>query len=61
MKQYVSRRYLLEKWENLKWAMEDVIGVDKDGDDNVAEATAKVAWDVCGLMESIKREIGGAQ
>lgn len=31
--QYVSRRYLREKWDNLKWDMEKVIGVYDDGDD----------------------------
>lgn len=60
MKQYVSRRYLREKWEKLKWDMEEVIGVYDYRDDNVAEDAARVAWEVCDFMEAIKREIGGA-
>lgn len=56
---YVSRRYLREKWEKLKWDMENVIAVYEDGDDDATEAAARVAWEVCDWMESIKREIGG--
>ena len=57
MKQYVSRRYLREKWGNLKWDMEKVIGVYDDGDDNVAEDAQRVASEVIHFMESIVKEI----
>jgi hypothetical protein len=59
MKQYVSRRYLREKWEKLKWDMEEVIGVYDYRDDNVAEDAARVAREVCDFMDAIRKEIGG--
>lgn len=55
---YVSRRYLREKWENLKWDMEKVIGVYDDGDDNVAENAQRVANEVMYFIEAIAKEIG---
>ena len=59
MKQYVSRRYLAEKWDALKWDMENVIGVYKDGGDNAAEEAGRVASEVCEMMKAIAKEIGG--
>lgn len=59
MKQYVSRRYLREKWEKLRCDMENVIGVYDYRDDNVAEDAARVAREVCDFMEAIRKEIGG--
>lgn len=58
MKQYVSRRYLREKWEKLKWDMEKVVGVYEDGSDNVAEEAQRVAYEVVDFMNSIAKEIG---
>jgi hypothetical protein len=55
---YVSRRYLREKWDNLKWDMEKVIGVYDDGDDNVAENAQRVANEVIYFIEAIAKEIG---
>lgn len=58
-KQYVSRRYLREKWERLKIDMECVIGVcDDDGPDNVAEEAQRVAGEVKYFTECIVKEIG---
>ena len=58
-KQYVSRRYLREKWEKLKLDMECIICVyDEDGPDNVAEEAKRVAYEVNDFMESISKEIG---
>ena len=60
MTPYVSRRYLREKWDALKWDMEDYLRVfDCSLEDNVAEQAKNVAWEVCDLLESIKKEIGG--
>lgn len=58
MKQYVSRRYLKEKWEKLRVDMECVIGVYDDGPDNVAEEAARVAYEIKDYMESIGKEVG---
>ena len=58
MKQYVSRRYLKEKWEKLRVDMECVIGVYDDGPDNVAEEAARVAYEIKDFMESISKEVG---
>lgn len=55
---YVSRRYLREKWESLKWDMEKVIGVYDEGSDNVAEDAERVKSEIADLMESIKKELG---
>lgn len=55
---YVSRRYLREKWDNLKWDMEKVIGVYDDGEDNVAEEAQSVANEVIHFIEAIAKEIG---
>lgn len=56
--QYVSRRYLREKWDNLKWDMEKVIGVYDDGDDNVVENAQRVANEVIYLIGAIAKEMG---
>ena len=55
---YVSRRYLREKWDSLKWDVENVIGVYDEGSDNVAEDAGRVSYEIAGLMEAIKKEIG---
>lgn len=54
---YVSRRYLNEKWEKLKWDMENVIGVNKDGSDNVAEDSERVKYEIKEFMDAIWNEI----
>lgn len=58
MKQYVSRRYLREKWDKLKFDMENVVGVYDEGSDNVAEDAQRVAYEVIDFMNSIAKEIG---
>lgn len=55
---YVSRRYLREKWEGLKWDMEKVVGVYGEGTDNVAEDAQRVRAEIADLMDSIKKELG---
>lgn len=57
MKQYVSRRYLKEKWEKLRVDMECVIGVYDDGPDNVAEEAQRVAYEVNDFMKAIAKEM----
>ncbi len=54
---YVSRRYLNEKWDKLKWDMENVIGVNKDGGDNVAEDSERVKYEIKEFMDAIWNEI----
>ena len=58
VKGYVSRRYLREKWDNLKWDMEKVIGVCDDGEDNVAEDAERVKGEIASFMDAIKKELG---
>ena len=58
MKEYVSRRYLREKWDKLKFDMENVVGVYDEGSDNVAEDAQRVAYEVIDFMNSIAKEIG---
>ena len=58
VKEYVSRRYLREKWDNLKWDMEKVIGVCDDGEDNVAEDAERVKDEIASFMDAIKKELG---
>ena len=53
---YVSRRYLNEKWEELKWYMEDFIGVNKDGNDDVSEFSEVVKYDIKEFMDAIWNE-----
>ena len=55
---YVSRRYLREKWDGIKWDMEKVLGVYDEGADNVAEDAQRVKAEIADLMESIKKELG---
>ena len=55
---YVSRRYLREKWESLKWDMEKVVGVYDEGSDNVAEDVQRVRAEIADLMDAIKKELG---
>lgn len=59
-KQYVSRRYLREKWDKLKWDIEKVIGVYDDGDDNVVENAQRVANEVIYFIGAIAKEMGYA-
>ena len=54
---YVSRQYLNEKWEKLKWDMENVIGVNKDGSDNVAEDSERVKYEIKEFMDAIWSEL----
>ena len=54
----MSRRYLREKWDNLKWDMEKVTGVYDDGHDNVAEDAQRDANKVIHFIEAIAKEIG---
>lgn len=56
-KSYVSRRYLKEKWDKLKWDMERVVGVYEDGEDNVAEEANRVAYEMIDFMDAIKNEL----
>lgn len=58
MKQYVSRRYLKEKWEKLRVDMECVIGVYDDGPDDVADAAKRVSREMADFMDAIKKELG---
>lgn len=55
---YVSRRYLREKWESLKWDIEKVVGVYDEGSDNVAEDAERVKGEIADLMDAIKKELG---
>ena len=55
---YVSRRYLREKWEKLKWDMEKVIDVYGEGPDDVSEDATRVAYELKGFMEAIMKELG---
>ena len=55
---YVSRRYLNEKWDKLKWDMENVIGVyRRDGEDNCAEEAERVKYEIKEFMDAIWSEI----
>ena len=54
---YVSRRYLAEKWDRLKWDMESVIGVYRGGNDNVADESKRVKSEIAELMNSIIKEL----
>ena len=56
--EYVSRRYLREKWDNLKWDMEKVVGVYDEGADNVAEDAERVKGEIAFFMDAIKMELG---
>ena len=57
MPKYVSKRYLREKWDKLKWDMEHVV-LEGEGD-NVVEEVIRVRFELLDLMDSIRKEIGG--
>ena len=61
MSRYVSRKYLREKWESLKWDMEKVIDVygEKTDDDSVSsEIMNRCYWNIVDKIDSIKKELG---
>lgn len=58
---YVSRKYLKEKWEALKWDMEkvvDVYGNTTEEDQVDPEDVRRCAANIIDKCESIMREIG---
>lgn len=57
-KMYVSRRYLREKWEALKWDMQKVLNIYEAEGDNAAEDAERVASEMADLMDAIKKELG---
>lgn len=57
MSKYVSRRYLREKWEDLKWDMENIIRVYSDDGDDVSEEAERVKANILDKLESIRREV----
>lgn len=54
---YVSRRYLREKWDKLKWDMEHVVLAEGESD-NVAEEVVRVRFEMLDLMDAIRKEMG---
>ena len=57
MNKYVSRRYLREKWEDLKWDMENIIKVYDDVFDDASEEAERVKANVLDKLDAIKKEI----
>ena len=57
---YVSRRYLREKWENLKICMESVLDVNNKwtDKDNAADSAERVKGEIADLMDAIRKELG---
>jgi hypothetical protein len=55
MPKYVSKRYLREKWDALKWDMEHVV-FEGEGD-NVVEEVVRIRFELLDLMDSIRKEI----
>ena len=37
MQKYYSKKYIREKWDNLKWDIEKVLAIYDDGDDSIPE------------------------
>lgn len=61
MSRYVSRKYLKEKWDSLKWDMEKVVDVynEKAEDDKVdSETLNRCYWNIIDKLDSIKKELG---
>lgn len=60
MPKYVSRRYLREKYDNLKWDMEktfDIYGEDHDAD-KIDEATLKRCYrEIIEMCKAIEKEV----
>lgn len=55
---YVSRRYLREKWEDLKWDMEKIVRVyEEEGPDDVSEEVSGVRINLLDKLNAIKKEI----
>lgn len=55
---YVSKQYLFEKWESLKWDMEMVIL--NDGPDDVAEQIANRKANIIDKLDAIRKEVSKA-
>ena len=57
---YISRRYLSEKWENLKWDMENALGVCEglNGDSVSEESFNNIKNDIKENMKAIWKEFG---
>lgn len=56
MSKYYSKRYLKEKWDNLKWDMEKVLLEGED--DKISEETvARVRNEMNYFMECIRKEL----
>ena len=57
---YISRRYLSEKWENLKWDMESALDVcgGLNGDSISEESFNNVKNDIKENMKAIWKEFG---
>lgn len=56
MEKYYSKRYLKEKWQGLKWDMEEVL-LKADDDKIPQEVVDKVKREMAYFMECIQREL----
>lgn len=54
---YVSRKYLSEKWDKLKWDMENIL-LEGDEDEVPEEDVERCAANVIDMCESIAKEVG---
>lgn len=56
---YISKNYLQEKWDSLKWDMEKCILVDDTDDGSVSEETLnRCKWNIKDKILSICKEMG---
>lgn len=57
---YVSRRYLREKWDKLKWDVENSLDVYNTltKKDDASDDVQRVRAEIADLMDAIKKEIG---
>lgn len=56
IKAYISKRYLKEKWEKLKFDFENILFAD-DGNDNVSDKCIRIRHEIFDNMDAIRKEM----
>lgn len=57
IKAYISKRYLKEKWENLKFDFENILFDDDNSGDNVSDKCIRIRRDIFDNMDAIRKEM----
>lgn len=57
IKAYISKRYLKEKWENLKFDFENILFADDNSGDNVSDKCIRIRHEIFDNMDAIRKEM----